>query len=149
MPRLARKPPKRHSRSSKPKKAKKAPTLSKLKKELEALQKQIVIKLYGRDCFTCPAKDLEGMSCQLGHVPWPRSDLGPKAKFDPRFTRVQCFRCNINLGGNGAKALQRMIDEGIDTKAMRKESDAEKGKLVPLQWYKDEILRYKSLLESV
>lgn len=127
-------------------KKKKQPSISKLKKRLEALQKQLVIKLYGNDCYTCPQKNLQGRNCQLGHVPWPRSDLGPKVKFDTRFTRIQCFRCNINQGGAGAKAYARMEKEGIDLPSLRKESEKEKGVVVPRKWYEERIEWYKQEL---
>lgn len=122
--------------------------VSTIKKRLESQQKAIVIKKYGNDCYTCPQKNLEGTNCQLGHVPWPRSILGPKVKFDYRFTRIQCFRCNINCGGNGAVAYKRMQEEGIDLDAMWKESETEKGKVVPRQWYLDKTAEYKAILEA-
>jgi hypothetical protein len=123
-------------------------TLSKIKKELEALQKKLVIKIFGNDCYTCPQKNLEGANCQLGHVPWPRSDLGPMAKFDTRYTRIQCFRCNINLGGNGAKAYERMQKGHIDLDYLRKESDKQKGKPVKISWYENKIAEYKKELNE-
>ena len=149
-PMLPRKSPlKRKKISRKPKKRSTKRTLSKIKKELEALQKKLVIKLYGNDCYTCPQKNLAGANCQLGHVPWPRSDLGPMAKFDYRYTRIQCFRCNINLGGAGGQALRRMQREGIDIDKMREASDKQKGKPVKTSWYEMMILVYKKELESL
>ncbi len=124
-------------------------SLSKLKKTLEALQKQITIKLYGKDCYTCPQKNLEGANCQLGHCPWPRSILSTKCKFDYRYTRIQCFRCNIHLGGMGARAFQKMEAEGADTDALWQESETTKGKSVPRKWFEEKILEYQTLLTSL
>lgn len=135
--------------STAPKKKRvKALSVSKLKKQLEALQKQVVLKLYGNDCYTCEAKDLQGSNCHLGHVPWPRTDLSIQAKFDYRYTRAQCFRDNIHLGGAGAKAYARMQAEGIDMIMLREYADEGKGKPVPRSWYESKMAEYKALLEE-
>lgn len=117
--------------------------LRSLKKKLEALQKQFVIKTYGNDCFTCLQKNLQKSNCQLGHVPWPRSILSPECIFDHRFTRIQCFVCNINRGGMGATALQRMRDEGIDVDAMQNLNKSTKGKSVSPVWFQEKHDDYK------
>lgn len=148
------------SRSRKPRKAQNRPRkrvstrprqipLSKLKKALEALQKQLVILTYGRDCYTCPSKNLQGYNCQLGHVPWPRSIISVKAKFDIRFTRIQCMPCNIHRGGMGAMALERMRSEGIDTGELWIESQTGRGKVVPRSWFEEKIEHYKSLVDNL
>lgn len=130
----------------KPRRTKIKPSsIAKLKKTLEALQKQIIIKTYGTDCYTCSQTNLIGANCQLGHIPWPRSLLSTAAKFDPRFGRIQCFRCNIHLGGNGAVALKRMQDEGIDTDALWKFSQTTKGKSIPKRFFTDKITEYQKL----
>lgn len=122
--------------------------LSSIKKELERMQKLLTIKRYGRDCFTCPQKNLTKTNCQLGHVPWGRTELSTKAKFDTDFTRIQCFRCNIHAGGNGGKAMHRMIKEGIDIDALWKRGTKDKGKTVPRKWFEEKILEYQSLLQK-
>jgi len=122
--------------------------LRKLKKELERAQKALTIKVHGNDCFTCPQKNLQKSNCQLGHVPWPRSILSPECIFDTRFTRIQCFSCNIHRGGMGAVALQRMRDEGIDVDAMRALNEATKGKPVPASWFQEKLNDYTSQLST-
>lgn len=124
-------------------------SIAKLKKTLEALQKQIIIKTYGTDCYTCSQTNLIGANCQLGHIPWPRSLLSTDAKFDTRFGRIQCFRCNIHLGGNGAIALKRMQDEGIDTDALWKFSQTTKGKSVPKRFFIGKITEYQIKLAAL
>lgn len=121
---------------------------SKLKKELEALQKQLVIQTYGKDCFTCEAKDLEGKNCHLGHVPWPRTDLSTQAKFSIEYTRIQCMVCNIHKGGAGAKAWVRMSAQGIDMDLLRETSDKERGKPVPKSWFEAKIAEYKLAIHT-
>ena len=85
--------------------------ISKIQREIWKLVKPIVIKLYGNNCYTCPAKNLVGANCQLGHVPWPKSTLGAYLKYDLRCLRIQCFACNIHRGGMGAEAYKRMLKE--------------------------------------
>ena len=122
--------------------------LRSLKKKLEAAQKALTIKLYGNDCFTCPQKNLVKSNCQLGHVPWPRSILSPECIFDIRFTRIQCFSCNIHRGGMGAVALQRMRDEGINVEAMKELNLATKGNPVPATWFQEKLADYESQLKQ-
>lgn len=123
-------------------------TLRKLKEQLEAVQKQVVIQTYGRDCFTCPSKGLEGKNCQLGHVPWPRTDLSTECKFNPQYTRIQCFVCNVHKGGRGAFALQRMIREGIDTEYLWALNISTKGKTYNRAWFETKLAEYTSQLSQ-
>jgi len=60
------------------------------------------------DCYTCPAKALQGSNRQLGHVPWPKATLGAFLKYDLRLLKYQCFRCNINFSGMGGVAYPKM-----------------------------------------
>ena len=131
---------------NKPKKPK-SKSISKLKKELEALQKQVVLKLYGETCYTC-GKYTEGKDRHLGHVPWSRTDISIATKFSHEYTRIQCMVCNVHKGGMGAVALQRMIDEGIDVISLRKLSQEGKGQPVPRRWYEEKMAYYKALLEQ-
>ena len=147
--RIKRKPLKRVVGRLKPNKRILAGQLRKQKKVLEALQKAVVIKKYGNDCFTCDATNLQKSNCQLGHVPWPRAILSTECKFDIRFTRIQCFRDNIHLGGQGAVALKRMQDEGIDTNAMWELNKATKGKVYSSKWFEEKILDYTEMLRKL
>ena len=135
--------------STKTKKRRKKGTITKLKEELWQLCRQIVFKTYGTDCYTCEAKNLEGSNCQGGHMPWHSSELAECLKRDPRFVRAQCFNCNMRKGGKGGTAYLRMEKEGIDVKALWAENLAAKGKVCPTQWFRDEIERYKQILESL
>lgn len=146
-----RKAPVRRKKASRKRVSAKPRTIpvSKLKKQLEALQKQVVIQLYGNSCFTCEATNLEGKNCQLGHVPWPRTDLSTKAKFSHEYTRIQCMVCNIHKGGAGAKAWVRMHAQGIDMDLLRENSDREKGKTVPRAWFEEKIAHYQQKLADL
>ena len=72
--------------------------------------RRIIKNKYGTDCYTCPAKNLIGSNCQLGHL-YPKACLGAFLKYDLRVLRFQCFRCNINLGGNGAVYYQKILEK--------------------------------------
>lgn len=133
----------------KPKKRKKRTPLSLAKEKLEKAQKELVIATYGNDCYTCPQKNLTGMNCQLGHVPWPRSELSVQCIYSLPYTRIQCFRCNINCGGNGAKALKRMLSEGINVDEMEAQNLATKGKTTPLKWFYAKHAEYTAILKGL
>jgi len=102
---------------------KKSPLRRKSKSDLRKLEdaiwkecKRIVREQFGNkdgtvDCYTCPARNLVGANCQLGHVPWPKATLGAYLKYDIRCLRYQCFSCNIHRGGMGAEAYKRMLRE--------------------------------------
>lgn len=142
-------PQKRQIASLKRLKRKKAPSIAKLKKELEMLQKALVIKTYGNDCYTCSAIGLIGKNQHLGHIPWPRTDLSIECKFSPEYTRIQCMVCNVHKGGRGAVALQRMLDENIDILSLRKRNEETKGNHPPRSWYERKVEEYKAILEEL
>jgi hypothetical protein len=135
----------------KPKKRRKKSKLTLAKDRLWELTRQIVFLTYGRDCYTCPQINLIGINCQGGHVPWPSALLSPECRFMIKFVRAQCFNCNMNLGGMGAKALARMTSE-IGQEAIDKMwqlSESGKGRPYKLQWYLDKEAAYKIILEQL
>lgn len=85
--------------------------ISKLQKELWQECRRVAGIWYKKNCYTCPAKNLEGSNCQLGHVPYPKSVLGANLKYDMRVLRWQCMRCNVHQGGMGAEAYKKMLRE--------------------------------------
>ena len=85
--------------------------ISKIQKLLWQECRRIAGLWYKKDCYTCPAKNLQGNNCQLGHVPYPKSVLGANLKYDMRVLRWQCFACNIHRGGAGAEAYKKMLRE--------------------------------------
>ena len=60
-------------------------------------------------CYTCGLtrhwKKLQGGHCI------PRAACGIELYFDEMNVKPQCFRCNINLGGNGAEFRRRLVME--------------------------------------
>lgn len=85
------------------KKSKKAKNLSWYRKKAwEALSR--LTRMKGADangnvsCVTCGATK-HWKEMQAGH--WIPQAQGNAVRFDERNVHVQCYRCNINLGGNG------------------------------------------------
>ena len=76
--------------------------------KLWKLCREITFKRYGNVCYTCGARNLEKQNRQCGHL-FPKGSLGALLKYDLRILRPQCFRCNINLGGNGAVFYEKML----------------------------------------
>ncbi len=75
-------------------------------------------RAYAKDgdlyCYTCGAGPLVGSNAHTGHMV-NAAVLGWGMRYDLRILRVQCYRCNIHLGGNGAVYLWRWLAEnGID-----------------------------------
>jgi hypothetical protein len=85
-------------------------SISLIQRKIWAKLREKLIAKYGSDCYTCNAKDLEGSNRQLGHM-WAKASVGAYLKYDERILRIQCYRCNINLGGNGAVFYARMLKE--------------------------------------
>ena len=82
--------------------------IAKLQRKLWVYCKLLIRKLYGNTCYTCDKKGLEGSSWQTGHF-IPKSTCGALLKYDLRNLRPQCFHCNLNLGGNVALFMQKLI----------------------------------------
>lgn len=85
--------------------------ISKIQKLLWQECRRVAGIIYPKNCYTCPAKNLQGSNCQLGHVPYPKSVLGANLKYDMRVLRWQCMRCNQFMGGMGAEAYKKMLRE--------------------------------------
>lgn len=68
-------------------------------------------------CFTCGLKK-HWKNMQAGHMV-PRASGGLSLYFHEQNVHCQCYRCNINLGGNGAVYAKNFIkkygQEAFDT----------------------------------
>lgn len=60
-------------------------------------------------CFTCD-KEVDGSNRQLGHF-IPSSVGGALLRYNLDNLRIQCYYCNINLGGNGSEFYRRLVAE--------------------------------------
>ena len=119
--------------------------ISKIQKELWQELRRVAGIVYKKDCYTCPAKNLEGSNCQLGHVPWAKSVLGAYCKYDIRFVRWQCMRCNIHAGGQGAEAYKRMLRE--EGKAYMAEMEKDRQKITKAYDHYVNLLSYYKSIE--
>lgn len=92
----------------------KPPNVKKLKLKLWELCKQITRKTYlvegGWDCFTCGKHIDEPAKAQTGHF-IPSASGGAFLRYDLRNLRIQCYHCNINLGGNGSFFYKNLVEE--------------------------------------
>lgn len=93
-------------------------------------------------CFTCD-KPIEGSNCQLGHF-IPNSVGGAYLRYNIDNLRLQCYYCNINLGGNGAVFYKKLLEEKgqqhIDTLFQLKEKTTN-----ALDHYKVLLEEYKTI----
>lgn len=94
---------------------KRTPLRKKSKQRISVLQrklweycKEIIRKKYGPTCYVCDRGPLEGSNWHTAHL-IPKAACGASLKYDLRNLRPSCYNCNINLGGNGAEFLRKMI----------------------------------------
>ena len=99
--------PKRIARKARPRKQRKT-TVGALKRKLWKLFSAYVKARDGNICFTCGAKDLEGINWHAGHG--IRQGGHAAVQYDPKNVHSQCGRCNIWLGGNTSEYMARLID---------------------------------------
>jgi hypothetical protein len=73
--------------------------------------RRITLKKYAEPhtCFTCE-KPVSGSNRQLGHF-IPNSVGGALLRYNLDNLRIQCYYCNINLGGNGAVFYKKLLEE--------------------------------------
>lgn len=83
---------------------------AKLKSHLWELCRLITRKRYGDTCFTCGRKDLVGSNLHCGHF-IPSAAGGAFLRYNLQNLRIQCYHCNVNLGGNGAQYYRRLVEE--------------------------------------
>jgi len=80
---------------------------------------------------------------------WPKASLSAHLKYDLRVLRIQCYRCNINLGGQGAIFHANMLKE-IGTKKMA-ELEKERQILIKADeiWYQSKIAALEQELREI
>jgi len=93
---------------------KKLPKIKTLEDKLWELCKQIIRLKYPNTCFTCGLENLKGKNLHTGHFIKKRK-LPYELKFDLRFLRPQCNKCNLfNNGNEGMYAINLVKTEGVD-----------------------------------
>lgn len=96
-----------------PLKKKSKQKISTIQNKIWELCKQITRITYGNTCYTCGKTQLSGKGWHTGHL-IPKASLGAYLKYDLRLLRPQCYRCNIDLGGNGAVFIEKVRREDGD-----------------------------------
>ena len=128
----------------KPKKVK-TKSLAKLRKELWGWFSKFIRARDGGVCFTCGATGCVGSNYHAGHF-IPQSVCNMDARFDDRFVRGQCFRCNINLSGNSVEFRKELV-KCLEKGALEEYENSYKN---PVKWgrvdFEVEIAHYKALV---
>lgn len=120
--------------------------LKKIQEKLWKLCKELTLRKYGNTCYTCGASNLEKSNCQLGHC-IPSGACGAFLRYDLRNLRIQCFHCNINLGGNGAEYVRRLEKE-VGKKEVGKLFKDKQKSVKASDHYAKLIPQYEKLLEE-
>lgn len=130
-----------HKTADIPKKRTKKSPLKKLKEKLWKLCREIQIAKYGRNCYTCGAKDLQGSNLHLGHF-IPSSVCSTEMRYDLDNLRPCCYHCNINLSGNWIEYEKHLIRDGIDVQELKDRNEKTKGGMYREDWYENKIREY-------
>jgi len=73
---------------------------------------------YGRaKCYTCGFTDIP-QNMQAGHFHHDRLD------FSEKNVHVQCVRCNKWLSGNLGVYAERLVEDGVDLKVLRRDAES-------------------------
>jgi hypothetical protein len=128
-------------------KRKKVVPVSKLKKQLWQLCRQIIFKKYGDNCYTCPAVELTGSNRHLGHF-ISKSVCSAALAYSLDNLRPQCYRCNIHLSGNWPSYEAHLMLDGIDVEALKQRNRDTSGLKYDVLFYQGKINEYTELLAS-
>jgi 5-methylcytosine-specific restriction endonuclease McrA len=131
-------------------KRKKKPQLKRLKEQLWKLCREIQIKRYGSDCYTCPSKALEGSNRHLGHF-ISSSICSTELRYDLDNLKIQCYACNIHKSGNWLAYENRLKREHGDAfvQNLKERNEQTKGEMYRADWYEEKIKTYQTILESL
>lgn len=139
---------KRSTGTTKPKTRAKPSVLRSLRTKTWELCKAITRARYGNVCYTCGKTGLAGGSWQTGHF-IARSIGGLLLKYELKNLRPQCYRCNVDLSGNGAVFYRKLVEvEGqayVDWLFEQKSIITKETK----DFYYDLIAEYKAILATV
>lgn len=124
---------------------KKSTPEKKLKLKLWELCKQLTRLNYGNSCYTCGKSGLAGSSWQTGHFV-PSSICGGFLRYDLRNLRPQCYRCNIDLSGNGAIFYRNLVRDRGQPYVDEIFRDKERVQKVDVVFLQNKIEEYQALL---
>ena len=125
-------------------------TLSRLKKDLWELTKQIIRAEYGNTCYTCGQRNLSGSNWHTSHF-IPKSICSAELAYSLDNLRPSCYQCNIHLSGNWVAFEAHLKQEEGDefTDSLKKRNQETKGKLYGRDWYLKKIEEYAKILEKI
>lgn len=123
------------------------PTISKLKKKLWELCRDITRLKHGYNCYTCGS---HSDAPHTGHF-IPSSICSVSLRYDLNNLRPQCYRCNIHLSGNWVAFENRLLSQfgELYVKALKRENEETKGRQYDSLWYENKIQEYEALLSSL
>ena len=101
-----------------------------------------------KDCYTCPAKDLEGQNFQCGHyIPVALSGSNNTLTWDEKQIHAQCGRCNgVGQGQQVAYRTHLVKDYG---ERIVQELEARRWKVDPIKNWDVIIDKYTKLLKEI
>ena len=118
--------------------------VTKLQDKLWDLCKKIIRARYPHFCFTC-GRQIDGANMHTGHF-IPKASCPAELKYSLDNLRLQCYHCNINLGGNGGeyyrKLEEEMGKEFVEDLFKRKQITGKADKF----WYEQKIQEYEEIL---
>lgn len=133
---------------------KKPKSISKLKKELWELCKQITRKHYQLpngtwSCYTTGILLDEPAKCHTGHF-IAKSICSTELAYDLKNLRIQSYRANIHLSGDTLQFEDNLIrDHGREyVDELRQRNRNTKGKSYGVSWYMNKIEEYKEILAT-
>lgn len=128
-----------------PLKRKSKSKVKKLQDKLWKATREIILSEYERNgkhyCYTCD-REVDGSNRQVGHF-IPKAACPAELKYNLDNLRIQCYHCNINLGGNQSEFYRRLEKdcgkEYIDNLFKLKHSLVKADEL----WYEKKIKEYE------
>lgn len=122
--------------------------VSKLKKQLWQLCREIIFKTHGSTCYTCPARNLVGSNRHCGHF-ISSSVCSAELRYALENLRPQCYACNIHRSGNWPAYEQHLIEDGIDPNELKQRNRDTTGKQYDSLWYLKMIAEYQQLAKEL
>ncbi len=140
-------PRKSLKRTSIKKKNPKPTNVTKLKKLLWELCRDITRARHGYYCYTCGNHSEHP---HTGHF-ISSSICSVELRYDLKNLRPQCYRCNIHLSGNWlAYELKLKQDEGdVYVDELKDRNQATKGRQYDITWFQNKILEYEKILHEI
>lgn len=120
--------------------------IKKLQDKLWKLCREIIRARYPHFCYTCD-RPVEGSNMHCGHF-IPKAACPAELKYHLDNLRLQCYHCNINLGGNGGefyRRLEKKHGKPYINRLFKAKHDLVKA---DKQWYEQKIEEYTDILNN-